>query len=138
MGMVERNGRVVAGVVPDTRRDTLQSKIYKHVEPGSAVITDALNAYNGLNSHFAHEAIDHAVCFGKGQLHTNSIESFWALFKRGYHGIYHQMSRKHMQRYLEEYSFRFNRRTQRMQCVWSDVVASITETTQLPYKELIA
>ena len=138
MGMLERNGRVIAGVVPDTKRETLQSKIWQHVEPGSTVFTDALRSYNGLNRQYAHETVDHAICYAKDELHTNSIESFWALFKRGYHGIYHQMSRKHMQRYVEEYAFRFNRRTGYMQNVWSDVVANMSKGTRLPYRELIA
>ncbi len=138
MGMIEREGRIVAGCIPDTQGQTLQSQIHRHVEAGSVVFTDAHRSYEGLNSHFAHEAIDHAVCYGWRGVHTNNIESFWALFKRGYHGIYHQMSPKHLQRYVDEFTFRFNRRTVHMQSVFSDVVARVTESTQLPYKELIA
>lgn len=138
MGMVERNGRLKAGLVNGVDGQTLQGKVHEHIEPGSTVYTDAYNAYRGLHSHYAHEVIDHQVCFGKGGLHTNSIESFWALFKRGYHGIYHQMSRKHLQRYVDEFVYRFNRRPLAMADVFTDVVERVTEATKLPYKELIA
>jgi transposase-like protein len=138
MGMLQRNGRIIAGVVHGSDSPTLHGQIHKHVEPGSQVFTDAWRGYNGLHSHFAHEVIDHAIGYGRGELHTNSIESFWALFKHGYQGVYHQMSRKHLQRYIEEYTFRFNRRAELMHSVFADVVANIMETPQLPYKELTA
>jgi transposase-like protein len=138
MGILQRKGKIIAGVVENVQKQTLQAKIHEHVEPGSAVFTDQWVAYNGLNSHFAHESVDHQVCFGKGGVHTNGMESFWALFKRGYHGIYHQMSRKHLQRYVDEFVFRFNQRPLAMADVFSRMLARVTESSQLPYKELIA
>ena len=82
-------------------------------------------------------ADDHMVKeYVNGDCHTNGIESFWALFKRGYQGVYHHMSRKHMQRYVNEFAFRFNRRANEMQSVFSDVVARMSESAQLPYKTL--
>jgi hypothetical protein len=69
--------------------------------------------------------------------HTNGIESFWALFKRGYHGVYHWMSRKHLQKYIDEAAYRLNRRGQGMNMVFGEVVERTTDGQKLPYKKLI-
>jgi transposase-like protein len=82
MGLLERKGRVVAMAVPNPKRKTLTALVYQNVEPGSAVFTDALPSYNKLNSHYAHEAINHAVCYVKENVHTNGLENFWSLLKR--------------------------------------------------------
>ncbi len=104
---------------------------------GSVLYSDEHRAYNGLTHDYNREIIRHGVReFVKGDCHTNGIESFWALFKRGYHGVYHQMSRKHMQRYVNEFAFRFNRKVQGMQVVFADVVTGIANNRQLPYKTL--
>lgn len=110
MGLLERKGRVVAKVVANTKRHTVQSEVHKHVEVGSAVFTDALASYDGLNSHFAHEAIDHAVCYAKGNVHTNGLENFWCLLKRSIRGTYVSVEPFHLFRYLDEQAFRFNER----------------------------
>ena len=87
-GMVERGGKVKAQVVSSRRRSTLQPEIYKHVEAGSALYSDALLSYRGLESNYAHQVIDHAVSYVEGNVHTNSMENFWALLKRGISGTY--------------------------------------------------
>ena len=75
--------------------------------------------------------------FGKyNKYKSNGIESFWALFKRGYHGIYHHMSKKHLQRYLDEFSFRFNRRGIELVDVFSDVIKRVSEKENMSYKTL--
>jgi transposase-like protein len=110
MGLLERKGRVVAKVITDTKRHSVAGEVHKHVEVGSAVYTDALASYNGLHSHFAHEAIDHAVCYVKDNVHTNGLENFWCLLKRAIRGTYVSVEPFHLFRYLDEQSFRFNNR----------------------------
>lgn len=135
-GIVERGGKVVAKVIPDTSRAVLHGFIGENVQAGSTVNTDEHVGYRGLKN-FKHEVIRHSFReYVVGQSHTNTIESFWALFKRGYMGVYHQMSKKHLQRYVNEFTFRFNRRASEMQSVFTNVVDSIVQTPNLPYKEL--
>lgn len=108
--MVERGGKVKAQVVSSRKRSTLQPEIYKHVEAGSALYSDALLSYRGLESNYAHQVIDHAVSYVEGNVHTNSMENFWALLKRGISGTYVSVEPFHLFRYLDEQSFRYNNR----------------------------
>ena len=110
MGLLERDGRVIARSVPNPRRRTLTALVHQHVEPGSAVYTDALPSYNKLSSHFAHESINHAVCYVKDRVHTNGLENFWSLLKRTIRGTYVSVEPFHLFRYLDEQAFRFNER----------------------------
>jgi transposase-like protein len=110
MGLLERDGRVIARSVPNPRRRTLTAMVHQNVEPGSAVYTDALHSYDKLNSHFAHEAINHAVCYVKDRVHTNGLENFWSLLKRTIRGTYVSVEPFHLFRYLDEQAFRFNER----------------------------
>lgn len=109
-GMIERGGNVKAQVVASRKRESLQPEIRKHVEAGSALYSDALLSYRGLASDYAHQVIDHAVSYVEGNVHTNNMENFWALLKRGIHGTYVSVEPFHLFRYLDEQSFRFNNR----------------------------
>lgn len=110
MGVIERGGEVRAMVVPDRRRKTLQDAVRNHVEAGSALYSDALLSYNGLEGDYAHQVINHAVKYVDGQVHTNSIENFWSLLKRCLNGTYVSVEPFHLFRYLDEQTFRFNQR----------------------------
>lgn len=110
MGLLERKGRVQAKVIANSKKQTVQGEVHQNVEVGSAVFTDALASYNGLNSHFAHEAIDHAICYAKENVHTNGLENFWSLLKRTIKGTYVSVEPFHLFRYLDEQVFRFNER----------------------------
>ncbi len=110
VGVLERGGDVRAAVVPDRRRVTLHAQVRSNVEPGATVYSDSWEAYNGLGGDFAHETVDHAEQYVRGQVHTNGIENFWALLKRGLHGTYVSVEPFHLFRYLDERVFTFNMR----------------------------
>jgi transposase-like protein len=86
MGILERGGKVRTTVVNDRKKKTLQSEIKKHVEAGSALYTDALLSYEGLEGEYANQVIDHAVAYVEGNVHTNGLENSWSLLKRGLNG----------------------------------------------------
>jgi transposase-like protein len=136
-GIKTRDGEIRAIVVENTDSSTLHPLIKQHVAAGSTLYTDEHRAYNGLSKDYVRGIIRHGASeFVKGDCHTNGIESFWAVFKRGYHGVYHQMSKKHLQRYVNEFAFRFNQKANPMQRVFSDVVQRVANHRQLPYKIL--
>ncbi len=101
--------RVSATVIQGTTQENLEGFIQDRVKPGSTVYTDDHGGYNRLWLDFEHSSVRHSVReYVKGQAHTNGIESFWAMLKRGYYGTYHRMSEKHLQRYVDEFSGRHN------------------------------
>ncbi len=111
LGMLERGGKVVAKVVRDRRRHTLLKDVVTHLEPKATVHTDELSSYDGLTAgQFEHKVIDHTVAYVDGTVHTNGIENFWSLLKRGLRGTYVSVEPFHLFRYLDEQSFRFNER----------------------------
>lgn len=136
-GLKSRSGGVRAQVVATTSSATLHPIIKQNVAIGATLYSDEWSGYNNLSKDFKRGIVRHSAKeYVNGDCHTNGIESFWALFKRGYHGIYHQMSKKHLNRYLNEFTFRFNRRTGDMQSIFSEVVSNISESVKLPYKTL--
>ena len=110
VGMKDRSTKKVqAEVVEHTDKDTLQGFVTERVEPGAAIYTDDHRGYIGLSNH---ESVKHSVReYVRDQVHTNGIESFWALLKRGYMGTYHKMSKKHLHRYVNEFAGRHNVRS---------------------------
>lgn len=113
LGMVERGGNVLTKVVDDTTRSTIQGAIAAQVEQGSAVMTDEYLSYRGLNKAYSHEIVQHSARqFVNGMAHTNTMEGFWSLLKRGVDGIYHHVSFKHLQGYCNEFVRRYNTRKQ--------------------------
>jgi len=111
-GAVERKGKVVAVTVPNVDRVTLMPQVRKHVIPTSMVYTDEMGAYEPLKwNGYKHQIITHSEhVYVSGDVHTNTIEGFWSLVKRGIGGVYHAVSAKHLQGYLNEYAWRYNHR----------------------------
>jgi len=113
-GILERGGEVRVFAVPDRRKRSLQAEIRNHVQAGSAIYTDALMSYIGLRPDFQHKVIDHAVSYVDGRVHTNGLENFWSLLKRGLKGTYVAVEQFHLFRYLDEQAFRYNNRKKPM------------------------
>jgi transposase len=115
LGIVERKGRVVAKAVDNVKAVTVVGNIHKHVLPASTVYTDEYAVYNTVpgERQYIHKRIHHASgVYVMGDIHTNTVEGFWSLIKRGIGGVYHAVSQKYLQTYLDEYAFRYNRRDQ--------------------------
>lgn len=139
VGIRDEDGQVRATPVARTDKATLQGFVRANAPEGSSVITDEFAAYRGLNRHgFTHHTINHSA----GEyvrhycIHTNGIESFWSLLKRGYHGVYHYMSPKHLHRYVNEFSFRHNT-SQVSTLQFIDMTIARMAGKRLTYKELI-
>ena len=128
--------RVGAKVVKGTDTETLQNFVLDHSAEDATVYTDDHQAYRGLPR--VHQSVKHSVSeYVSGMAHTNGIESFWALLKRGYHGTYHHISEKHLNRYVNEFAGRHNHRPLDTIDQMGAMAASMTGK-QLPYKDLIA
>ena len=121
MGILERGGQVRTQVIADRQKTTLQPIVRQHVEPGSALFTDEMGGYKGLDKEFLHGIIDHAVKYVDGRVHTNGLENFWSLLKRGINGTYVAVEPFHLFRYLDEQVFRYtNRATKEKKITDSD------------------
>jgi transposase-like protein len=110
MGILERGGKVRTKVIPNRKKKAIQAEVRNHVEAGSALYTDALLSYEGLAGDYAHQVVDHAVQYVDGKVHTNGLENFWSLLKRGISGTYVSVEPFHLFRYLDEQTFRYNYR----------------------------
>ena len=135
VGMKDRdNKQIKAEVVPNTTKNTLQGFVKENSFEGSPKYTDENTSYRGLSNH---KAVNHSV--GKwvdGQAHTNGMESFWALMKRGYRGTYHKMSKKHLDRYVKEFAGRHNMRNLDTESQMEELVASMVGK-RLTHKNLV-
>ena len=137
MGLVQRGGEIRAGVIDNARAGTLRPIVEANVAKGSTVYTDEHQGYNDLRHNYDHQRINHRKGeYARGKATTNAVESLWALFKRQYHGTHHWISPKHMDAYLNEMTFRLNRRDLDKGQRVNGLLAQIEGP--LPYKALIA
>lgn len=109
LGILERGGKVRTKVIDSRKKKTIQKEVRQHVEAGSALYTDALKSYQGLDE-FQHQVVDHAVEYVRGNVHTNGLENFWSLVKRQINGTYISVEPFHLFRYLDEQAWRYNHR----------------------------
>lgn len=135
-GMLQRDGKVRAAVLKDRRRETIQPEIKQHVQAGTALYSDEWVAYKGLETDYAHQVIDHAVKYVDGRVHTNGMENFWSLLKRGISGTYVSVEPFHLFRYLDEQVFRFNNRKDLDDAARFDLVASQLVGKRLTFAQL--
>ena len=109
IGAKVRGGKVKAAIIENTDAATLQGFRARQCRIGAQVFTDEHRGYTGLSKHYGHQTVKHSVGeYVNGMAHTNGIESFWAMLKRGYKGTYHQMNAKHVSRYATEFAGRHN------------------------------
>ena len=138
VGAKQRDGKIIAESIDKVNGKTLTKFVEKSVESDSTVYTDDHRGYRPLKKNYKHTTVKHSVSeYVKDQAHTNGIESFWALLKRGYHGTYHHMSEKHLNRYVQEFAGRFNIRELDTINQMSSVAKNM-EGKRLKYKELVA
>ena len=136
VGARDEHGIIKAEPVQDVTGSTLHTFIHTNVPRGATIVTDHFGGYNGLR-HYNHLTVNHSVGeYVRDMAHTNGIESFWALLKRGYYGIYHHMSFKHLHRYVNEFAFRHNT-SSRDTLDFIGMTAERMVGKRLTYKELI-
>ena len=111
-GALERGGKIKTKVLDGRKKKIIHAEVRAHVEAGSALYSDALKSYDGLTQEYAHQVIDHAEKYVDGKVHTNGLENFWSLLKRGISGTYVSVEPFHLFRYLDEQMFRYNNRKQ--------------------------
>lgn len=136
LGAVERGGKIVLRVTKNKKTPAVKDFIESHVFANHKLFTDEFGPYKALAGKYDHSTVNHSQKeYVRGEVHTNNIEAFWSVLKRGIYGIYHQVSAKHLQRYCDEFSFRYNTR------LFSDVDrfrhTLKQNTTRLTYNQLV-
>lgn len=137
LGLFQRNGMITSKPIKNTNSETIQPIINETVKKGSQLVTDEWLGYTGLDKNYEHNIINHsAKQYVNGIFHTNTVEGFWSLLKRGIIGIYHQVSEKHLNKYCGEFSFRYNTRGMREHERFDHSISQCNG--RLKYKVLIA
>jgi transposase-like protein len=139
LGMIERGGRLRLIPISDAKREIIEPMIAKHVDPNATLQTDAhpTNEIIAPRRPGEHRVINHNQSYAWGDVHTNTIENAFSLLKRGIYGTFHKVSIKHLGRYCNEFSYRFNRRGEQLE-MFRMTVKNLVEGEMLPYKKLTA
>lgn len=143
MGLLQRHpekgeSKIRLRVIHGRRKADVQPPVRENVAPGTVVNTDAFSTYVGLNRDYVHNVIDHAEAYVNGTVHTNGLENFWSLLKRGLSGTYVSVEPFHLFRYLDEQAFRFNNRTDMVDANRFSAVVTCIVGKRLTYAELTA
>lgn len=136
IGMLERKGEVRTAVLNRASTRLIEKAVQDNVVPGSSLFSDEAQAYSRVGKEYAHQVINHAETYVKGNVHTNSIENYWSLLKRGIKGTYVSVEPFHLFRYLDEQSFRFNTRKDNDQGRFMTALSQISGK-RVEYKALI-
>lgn len=136
-GALETGGKVKTKVLKDVTGSSLKGAVRDTIHAGSIMVSDDARGYLTLKDEYAHVVVNHSAgVYVNGAFHTNGVENFWSLFKRGIIGIYHQVSHKHLQAYADEFAYRYNTRKNGDQFRFSE---TLTKTEgRLKYKDLTA
>jgi transposase-like protein len=140
IGMIERGGKLRLVPVKDNKMSIIEPVMLQHISPGATLQTDESAIYYIIGKrHFSgrHRTINHASSYGFGENHTNTIENAFSLLKRGIYGTFHKVSTKHLPRYCNEFSYRFNRRKEQL-AMFDATLKNLTRGEVLPYKKLTA
>lgn len=139
LGMIERGGQLRLVPVADEKMSSVEPVMQKHISQNAFLQTDKYMTYDiiGRRNFAAHRMIDHIRTYAEGENHTNTIENAFSLLKRGVYGTFHKVSIKHLGRYCNEFSYRFNRRHSQEQ-MFGETVKRLVNGRPLQYKELIA
>ncbi len=136
MGLMERGGELRAHTIK--RSGLVSREVVRHVEPGSRLLTDEYGPYASVSEHFIHETINHrSKEYARGDVHVNGLEGFWSQLKRQIYGIHHWVSSKHLDRYVGESVWRFNRRALTEAFRFNELLG-VADGARLTYPELIA
>lgn len=137
LGMKQRGGNVIARVVEDANGKTLLPIIFNSIPEKTIIVTDEYRAYNSLKKNYYHFTSNHtAKQYVNGMAHTNGIENFWSHLKRGIDGIYHSVSKEHLQAYVNEFSLRYNTRTHSTADRFNSILSNVSGR-RLTYETLI-
>lgn len=140
LGMIERGGKLKLVPVADDKKASVEPPMLEHIGPDALLQTDSSFTHGWIGRyHFAerHRMINHIVSYAEGDNHTNGVENAFSLLKRGIYGTYHQVSIKHLGRYCNEFSYRFNRRGEQL-AMFDATLKNLTRGEKLPYAKLTA
>lgn len=137
IGMIERQGKIIVKALDSNNAENIRGAIQQNVEPNSTLYTDESFLYGADLDEYKQGRVYHSKKrYVEGDVHTNNVENFWSVMKRGIYGTYHQISFKHLSRYCDEFSFRYNSRTAKDNDRFG--LSLIAPQGQLKYSQLIA